>query len=504
MRQLASIVIWLILTNIFIGQSFTNGLSFLEKMLTAENILDKAEMSSLFNKYNSILLKVKKEVNSEKNIYDKHEVIFDMLHSMYFRKYTENPKLSSSLKMDAYNCVTAVSLYYSLCLDLNLIVNIYETPHHVYLTFPNINSVEVIIELTDPRDGFDFDNDKDDYINFLINYKLITQQELYEKGEAAIYNEYVSNSKKIDEKKLISIYYGNLISLELNNDNYHDAIVLANKSFSFFKDSSSVEQYKLIWDIHFVSLSNSLDELTKFVEEAIGFDHVSEELEKTLINTCGYCIVTHLKDGKFEVADSLYQKLTKSLVYTNMTDPVIKEIQKGINAEKIMRMNLLGEFEEAFTLAQSLFREYPDDYSIKEIYIRSAHGYMNTMYSGSNIDNITNILDTLLIDLPDVQSVKDIYVASIMQYIFSTGQNTINPKKSKSILLKTNRKIPNNKFIKEGLAHLYHDSAMAEIRNSDYEKAEKLLLEGLEFDPNNLRLKNELTMTRNLIKSGAR
>lgn len=57
---------------------------------------------------------------------------------------------------------------------------IYETPAHVYASIRHRNE-EVIVELTAPKEGFDFGSNMESLLQTLVDSKLISRDELAEK-----------------------------------------------------------------------------------------------------------------------------------------------------------------------------------------------------------------------------------------------------------------------------------------------------------------------------------
>ena len=114
-------------------------------------------------------------------------------------------------------------------------------------------------------------------------------------------------------------------------------------------------------------------------------------------------------------------------------------------------------------------------------------------------DRLVEVADSMFTNAPGIKSVEDNFVLACINAVVKTGLYKTNHYKSKEILFAANKKLPNNKGIKETIAYLYHEIAMAEIRNRNYKKALEILNDGLKYDPENWELKHEIELTKGLL-----
>jgi len=84
-------------------------------------------------------------------------------------------------------------------------------------------------------------------------------------------------------------------------------------------------------------------------------------------------------------------------------------------------------------------------------------------------------------------------------YVVNSKLYINKPKEAEKILLNAHKKLPGNIKIKKGLGLIYHELAMAEIRNRNYKKAITLLKKGLKYDPDSYDLKHEIDLTKDLL-----
>ncbi len=504
MKKYIFTILIIFLNSQIFAQAEDIGLHQLQKFIKAENISDSLRLENITNIYKSILKDVYLRVNEEEDIYDKHEALWDILHEKYLLKYVDPAYLSATLSKGEYNCVTATILYYVLGIELNLPTIIIETPHHVYLNFIDDDKSKILIELTSPKDGFDYKENVDDYIDYLLEYEIITKKELEEKGKVNLYNEFVLESKPIEINRLISIYYGNLIAYKLDNDESYSAVILGFKSIKVRRDSMFVKGITKLWNNHVIKIYNNNNELYSFIIESMKYNSVSLELEESIINASTLCIEGFLSKSEFANADTLFAKVTDYIKYFSNDDEKLLTLKSKILMSEIYSDMMLGNYQKGLNLAQSLFQSNPLNLRYKEIYVSTARQYLQNNVSRLKYEEVKEILDNLLNNLPEVKSIHDLYAGTILLHVFTSGLNSINPKKSEKILLDAYDKIPNNTNLKSGLGHLYHGFAMSEIRISNYKKAVKFLKKGLKYDPLNQELLHELKLTNDLVKSGAR
>jgi tetratricopeptide (TPR) repeat protein len=353
--------------------------------------------------------------------------------------------------------------------------------------------------LTDPIDGFDAEQDNSDYIKYLIDYKLITQQELDEKGEEQIYREFNSETRHINTNNLIAAYYANLASYHLSDNNTLASYNLIKQALSIAPDSSKIEDYNLYWQIHAENIKTDTDSLSSFLLETIDSIPSSDEFRESMITESAIAIELNVSEGKFEAADSIFVKLVSVLPEEKISDTKMRRIKVFKELSKIRSKTIRGEYEEAFNLIVELYNYDSANSGVVEMYLWVGNMYMQNLGLSGNNERLIEVADTLFTDFPETQSVKDHYISACIQNVIYGGLYKTDTKKSKEILLKANNRIPGNPSIIRAIAYLYHHMAMAEIRNHRYEEALDLLYEGLQYDPENEEIKHEIDLTKGLL-----
>lgn len=474
---------------------------FLKTILSADGVKDTTKLNNYISYYDSISEEAKKVISQEDNNYDMQEALFNFLEENYLKKYTETSYFKDLLAKKEFNCVTSVILYYLICTDNKLNINLYEAPYHVYITANSNENKEFTIELTDPVDGFDFEPDKDKYINYLLDYKLITQKELNIKGTDKIYNEYIYKSNKITPKKLLSIYYSNLANYQLTNNHNYSAYRLIKKAVLADPDSSNIISHNLIWAINTYDLSNNIDSLSSFLIETIDSIPDSKDFRKSLAEASTNAVQSNLDKNNFETAEEIYNKLNRILPEETKSNPTMSEMDIDIESKKAISKAIRGNYEQAFTIAHKLFHKYPDKDKILDLYINTGNSFINNLGISGEYDKMMKVSDTLFSDVPNIKSVQNLYALSRFSFVITSKLFERNINKAKDIIMNAYKKMPDNNLLKKSVGVIYHEMAMKEIRHKNYKNAVNLLKKGLIYDPGEYDLEYELKLTLDLIKN---
>ena len=480
--------------------SQTKSDEFFTRVLEADGVTSQEDIQKYRTIYDQILAGAKAEIDPEDNAYDKNEDIFDFLHDSYLEKYTEDSRFTGLLDNKEYNCVTSVILYYLLSTDIGTDITLNESAFHVYITASE-EGREYIIDLTDPSDGFDYEWDKENYVEELLRYKIITREELAEKGTNAIYTEFVAKSHKITPVKLLAAYYSNLAVFSVKANNYPEAYRAIKKAVILNPDSMITLKHNLIWSLWGINAGDDADSLTAFVLATMDTIPASDDFRETMISVCGDAIQKNMAVRNFDRADSVYRKLCSVLPEEQAAGRQVKEYYRVLNTEKAKSFAVRGEYDTAFAIMTDLIIAFPENDNVLDIYIGTGSGYMNQLAGRGEYDKTAKTAALILKNAPGIESVKDNYAQAVTAQVMRTDLCRTNNRKAEQILLDAYEKVPGSYGLKQALAYVYHEQAMAEIRNTrDYRKAIDLLNEGLKYDPDNYDLKKELIWTKELVK----
>lgn len=499
MKPIYAFLFFVLSSNFILSQSSRISSEILTTLLNADGITVEDELITYKNSYNNILTESIKEVDDEESVYDKHKALFKLLHSDFLKKYKFEAYINKLFKNKEFNCVTAVILYQMICLDLGLNINLYKTPYHVFIAAENPGKHNITIELTDPVDGFDAELDNSEYIEYLIDYKFITENELKEKGEDTIYKEFVSETYQININELVAIYYTNLASFNVNTDSTFRAYSFIKKAVLLSQDSIKINTHNLIWYLHTENIKSDVDGYSKFLIENLDSIPVSTEFYNQMVYSTAIAVNLNTDNNNFDVAENIFKKLCSVLPKVMLKESSISRIEINIKVNQVNNKIIRGDNEEAFIIASDLYSKYKENDKILDLYLYCGNIYMQKLGLNRNTSKLLEVADSMFTNAPNVKSVVDSYVMACVQNAINSGLYLTDPQKSKEILFNAHKKLPYNDGINSSIGYLYHETAMAEIRNRNYKKALDILNEGLKYDPNSHDLKREIILTKELL-----
>ncbi|WP_166960541.1 hypothetical protein [Yeosuana marina] len=210
--------------------------SFLESLFAIDSSMNhetvkkyKQEILSLIKTFPLKEDKAKKEKRRVKEIYDE-------IHSRFFKKYVLDSYFTDIFNNGTYNCVTASALYAFTFDELDIPYHVKETPSHVFLiAYPD--TYKIYLETTVPGAyGFTIPKESEvkKIIDELIAYKLVTLEEVLDKGYIKFYEDYYYGKEFIDKKALIGMQYYNNGLTKLNDSDYDNALNNLRKSKVFY------------------------------------------------------------------------------------------------------------------------------------------------------------------------------------------------------------------------------------------------------------------------------
>lgn len=171
-----------------------------------------------------------RKMSAIKTSKQKAKIIFEEVHSRFFRQYVENVLFEKIFEDGTYNCLTA-SMLYALILDrYHIPYAIKEKPAHIYLVaFPGAD--DILFETTNPSGMYaPGEKSKREYVQGLVALKLVTQEHVNTVGIARAFNEYYYKSKDITLQQLAGLQYFNLTLALYQGEDIDGAIASAMKA----------------------------------------------------------------------------------------------------------------------------------------------------------------------------------------------------------------------------------------------------------------------------------
>ena len=263
----------------------------------------KQELLSVINSFPPKEDNDKKEKKRVKNIYDD-------IHNRFFKKYILDSYFTDIFNGGTYNCVTASALYAFAFDELSIPYHVKETPSHVFLiAYPN--TLKIYLETTAPG-AYGFSTPKETeikkIIDELIAYKLVTQEEVNEKGYIKFYEDYYYGKEFVDKKALIGMQYYNKGLTNLNDSDYDNALNNLRKAKVFY---SSPLIKPFLKGIMFTKVNelefNTLDDIDYLVE-LLSISNYPEDYTISNVKSSLYKLVEH-DDTNNETIEQTIEKL---------------------------------------------------------------------------------------------------------------------------------------------------------------------------------------------------
>lgn len=82
------------------------------------------------------------------------EYAFYYIHQKLLKKYTEYASINETMENGGYDCVTATAVYSLFFTELEIPFSVIETNYHIYLLVYPDTDKEILLETTDPAEGF--------------------------------------------------------------------------------------------------------------------------------------------------------------------------------------------------------------------------------------------------------------------------------------------------------------------------------------------------------------
>ncbi|MFO7656376.1 MAG: hypothetical protein R6W78_04860 [Bacteroidales bacterium] len=162
--------------------------------------------------------------------------IFNSIHDQYFKLYHENPLFSEIFTNGNFNCLTASALFAMAFDHYGIPYEIILLPEHVYLlAYPSESSI--VVETTNPLRGARFTIDsreKAKAVQSLLDLKIVSQEEVNQKGVDRVFNETYLSKETPDLKRMMGALYYNLAALETEKLRFKLGYELYKKSSVIF------------------------------------------------------------------------------------------------------------------------------------------------------------------------------------------------------------------------------------------------------------------------------
>tara|TARA_R110002126_G_scaffold35949_2_gene109893 strand:+ start:1850 stop:3358 length:1509 start_codon:yes stop_codon:yes gene_type:complete len=477
------------------NSEFKDSPSFLQFSISSAQ---ENRLNSFYATHKSELATKIKDRDSNKK---KAETIFNYLHENVFIRYNLNSEVNDLLNSQTYNCVTATSFFISMAEEFEIPFTIYETPAHVYASISHRND-EIIVELTDPRDGFDFGSNMEALLQTLVNSKLISRDELAEKGPEELYREYVAKTIPISKKKLLAIQYYNEALIKSNSEDYDAAYNQMNKAIALYKNQTFSKTFKYIVTISQLDFKLDISKKYNLLNRLLVSTKNDSVLSYNLVNHLGELIEDLLKyEENFDLAKDLLSDVEANIFHDTFIDEKIRDYYVYMYTAFAQNASLKGESLEAKNNIEKALQLDPDNSRLTTYYVSVTSNYASKLSQLGLFETARSTIDELAANYPEgYPIIKEARVQIILDALVPVQIVIENESKLLPELELARSIQPDNIYLKSFSATVFHELAMQQVRRSNYRKAKTLILNGLDYSPKNATLRSDLDLINKILK----
>ncbi len=453
---------------------------------------------SFYSKHLSELQSKIRNRNSDKK---KAEKIFEYLHEEVFLKYELESLVPDLINSNAYNCVTATSLFVSYAEEFGIPFKIYETPAHVYASIMDGNK-EAIVELTAPKDGFDFDTDKENVLQTLVESKLISRDELNEKGAEQVFSEYVTETIPISKKELLAIQYYNEALIKANQKDFDSAYNQMNKAILLYPNPTFFTAYEYLASISQTDFTLTAEKKLSLLNSMLNVSDRDSIVTYSLVNHLGELIEDLLKDEEnYSEVEQLLHDVQKNVLSDDFITQKLNEYEIYMFTVFAQTASLKGETLSARENIGKALEIDPESSRLNTYYVSVTSNYALRLSQTGLFETARNIIDELEQKYPQGYPViKQAKVQIILDALVPIPKSVENKETLTTQLEIAKQLQPENIYLKSFASEIFHELAMEQIRRSDYQDAKDLILQGLTFDSSNSLLRSDLELINDILK----
>lgn len=190
--------------------------------------------------FSSFLEQIDKKKHAFKHEKDLVRFIFYRTHQKFLKNFQAESSFGELLTVGNYNCLTGTALYALLFEHFNIDYTITETNHHIFIIV-KVDGTEILIETTDPVEGFVDDPEK---IKVRLNdYKNNTLPNANRDGVRYEFSFNLWEAVTLEE--LTGLLYFNSAVKAYNQQNWIEASALLVKAGQY-KPSPRIEEFSML------------------------------------------------------------------------------------------------------------------------------------------------------------------------------------------------------------------------------------------------------------------
>lgn len=424
------------------------------------------------------------------------DFIFKAIHDKCFRLYKESPLFSHIFINSDFNCLTATVLY-ALAFDYFDIPyqNILLTDHVYLIAYPG--ELSIVVETTNPLMGTRTtigSREKARAVQSLLNMKLITEQDIQQKGVEDVFNEFYLAEDTPDLIQLIGSLYFNFAMVEANVLRYMPAYELLKKS-SFLYPRVSTNSVLMIFaatilngaDIKDKETYRVFSDLEKFIAFGIPRQAIIDQ-------SYSYLEMAN-KSGQHQLIDSVYLWM-----YQSFNDSIIKaELKFTYNFDKAIRLLNNHREDEALEFLEKAYLLRPFDDNVNTLMFQILSRKLQTGRSPENNYHSVKEFAGRFESLLENSSFVMLYQHALLEtmnhhYLYNNFDS------AEKFRIEFEQKFTPEAIVSSEILgyfeQVYSRASLLYYHENKISRAKEVLTSGLKYAPNSFELRSKLNQLR--------
>ncbi len=469
--------------------------------LVVTSAINETESGRFLAFYSHHKQQIGKKIKHRNSHIKNGKIIFEYLHSQVFKTYNLNSTVSSLINNKQYNCVTATSFFVSIAEEFDIPYKIYESPMHVYASIIDGDD-EAIVELTLPNTGFDFNASIESTIQTLVNSKLISIDELEQKGADELFREYVEDTFPISKKELLAIQYYNDGLLLQQKMRYKESFHKFGTALKLYQNPQFSEAYEASFRNSQNDFSLSENDKVRLVHQYLESTQADSILSRNFVYHLAILIDKLLKnEDNFDEAEKLIHLANHKIYPSAINSERITELKSYFYTSKAENAALKGETRIALKHLHQAMKFAPLNTRLRNYSVSLTSNYALQLAHLGQLNKARNIIDSLHVQYPvDFPVVADARVQIIIAGLVPLQKIEANADVFSNDLALAKSIQPENIYLKSFSAIVFHELAMQQIRKANYPKAKDYILEGLSFHSSDGTLRSDLELINKMLE----
>lgn len=465
---------------------------FFKLALASDPNITAGEFEKMNEAFSKTVIKIKNSSGFVKKPKKQVKFVFESLHDEFLKLYAMRSGFSEIFENGNFNCLNATLMYAIAFERLGIPFEAKILPNHSYLiAYPG--TISQVVETTNPLKGTTmvFDSRKKaNSVQELVNLKLVSQEEVDEKGVDRVFSDNYLGEETVDMKQLIGALYYNAGLLKLEAYHYLEAYELLKKSSFLYpkKITTSALLFCLGNVLNQRDYDNTdffslLAELERFFPFGVPESSISDEFS--------IFMEKKTNDEKFAQVDSAYTYLAKHLDSESLKN----ELCFSYHYAKAISLYTNSQLNASIENIELAMEANPNNKPSKDIYTELI---LEKIRKSESIFDALDLLEAYSSDYEYLNETKKFisFYQSIFLDVIKLSYFNQDPEYGEYARAEFETVFPPEKITEPGvtkyLEQIYSLAAMYYFGKNQLDKAKSVLLKGLEYAPESYELKSKL------------